>query len=116
MASIFTTAGLALLATRRQTADPVIVDQVQIGSLAPAQRYNPTAGQVALVDSAPLEIRGSAVTWTQAQAQVQYDIQVPAQAAALALSEVGFWVGSTLLAVAADAAGDLGAFARGRAD
>ena len=54
MASLFTTAGLALMAQRRQTEDPVVIDRVQIGSLTPAQRYEATVGQAALVDSSLL--------------------------------------------------------------
>ena len=56
MASLFTTAGLALMAQRRQTEDPVVIDRVQIGSLTPAQRYDATVGQAALVD--PISAHG----------------------------------------------------------
>ena len=57
---------------------------------------------------------GSGLSWSQVQAQVQYDIEIAAQAAAVAVSEVAFWVGNVLVAVAANASGDIGAFAAGQ--
>lgn len=110
MADVFTTAGLALLASRRQMGLPVVVDKVSIGSLAASARYDAAATATALKDATPLDITGSGITFRVNGGLVIYSVAVPAQTTAVAISEVGFWVGSVLLAISASASGDIGQF------
>ena len=82
---------------------------MQVGSLSAGQRYEFTAAATGPVDPSPLSIAGNDITFRVHNARVQYEISVPAQVAALNYSEALFWVGNTLLAGRADAAGDFGA-------
>ena len=115
MPSVFTTAGLALLAQRRQTDTPVVIDRIQIGTLAAGSRYDATAAATAAVDPTPREFTGDAIAFGVHQAQVQYDVNIPVQAAGGGMSELLAWVGSTLLLIRADQAADFGAFVAGQA-
>ena len=114
MPSVFTTAGLALLAQRRQTDTPVVIDRIQIGTLAAGSRYDATAAATAAVDPTPREFTGDAIAFGVHQAQVQYDVNIPVQAAGGGMSELLAWVGSTLLLIRADQAADFGAFVAGQ--
>ena len=114
MPSVFTAAGLALMAARRQTNVPLVVDSVQIGTLQAGQRYDATPAATGAVDPSPLTIRGDGITWDQVESRVQYTVETPSQVGAVGYSEALFWVGSVLLGLRADASGDFGSQAAGR--
>ena len=113
MAVTHTTAGIALLQGLITPGTAFNVDSVQIGTLAPAQRYDAAETQTALVDTTPLVVAQTGLTVAGRNSWVQHRIRIPEQTSALAMSEIGLFVGATLYMVWADADGDLGAVAAG---
>ena len=107
MGAVFTTAGLGLFQAAHTGGTALVVTSIQVGTLQAAQRYDAEAARAALVDPSPLVLTpGAAWSLVGSGPRVEYQISVTT-APALVASEIGLFVGSTLVALIANAGEDL---------
>ena len=105
MGTLFTDLGLALLAANRAAGLGTIVDKVCVGTLTAGNRYDAVETQTTLEDNNPLELVTDFDIGSSGP-NVTYAIRITSSPA-LRASEVGLYVGNTLVLVVANQADDL---------
>ena len=103
--AVFTTAGLALFASKMAASETLIIDSIKVGSLAAQQRYNAHAGVVNLVDSRPLVLITD-FTMNDSGPNVLVSFSITSSGE-LTANEVGLFSGTTLVLLWAKTGADL---------
>ena len=107
MGAVLTSAGATLIATRFANNMGFEIDKIEIGSLTSSQRYDALVTATALVDATPKSITGTAsIPMNALNNVVQITVQDDSTDVYNA-SEVGFFVGTTLVFLVANLSGNL---------
>ena len=104
MSAVFTTVGLDAIAAADRNSLPFIIDNIKIGS-SPA-RYDATISATDIKDPNPIVVSGGAIEFIGNRATVQVNVSIETSAAATGV-EVGFFAGSTLIVLWANAGSDV---------
>lgn len=105
MGAVFTNGGLALFQARFVAQMPLIIDSIEIGTLAAADRYDALATMVDLMDATPLVLNTN-IDINGSGPQVEIGINIVVDQAVTG-SEIGFYSGNTLVILWANQADDV---------